>query len=179
VRMPVINKRRPRSISLYNVEEMNERPAIVTSDDAVEVFRKGDLVWSLTIADLVFVGEYTISSFGDDYFFEFITVKNGQWRWFEVTFYADGRTEAIAALGKNLGQPLSLGLCNSTRCKSRAMWPPELAGKPYRTLVPYKSRWDALKRSLKFQGQDYTLSRELISYVGSKCQRTSGDVGGS
>jgi hypothetical protein len=39
---------------------MNERPVIVTSEDAVEAFVNGGLVWSLTIADLVFVGEYTL-----------------------------------------------------------------------------------------------------------------------
>jgi hypothetical protein len=120
---------------------MNERPVIVTSEDLVQVFLKGDLVWSLTIADLAFVGEYTISSLGDDYFLEFITVKDGLANWFEVTFYADGRDEAIAALGRKLEQPLTLELCNSTNFKSRVMWPPGLTGKPYRTWVPYKSNW--------------------------------------
>ena len=156
---------------------MNERPVIVTSEDVVAVSSKGDLCWSLTIADLVFVGEYTISSFGDDYFFEFITVKDGLASWFEVTFYADGRDEAIAALGRKLGQPLLVELYNSTEFRSRVMWPPALAGKPYRTLVPHKSSWDALVRSLKFQGQDHTLSPELITYVDGKCKSTSRNGG--
>jgi hypothetical protein len=156
---------------------MNERPVIVTSEDAVEVFLNGDLVWSLTIANLVFIGEYTIESFGDDYFLEFITTKDGLLNLFEVTFYSDGRDEAMAALGKKLGQPLPFGLCNSTAFKSRGMWPPELAGKPYRTLVPFKSKWDALVRSLKYLGQDHTLSRELITYVGSKCKSTNSNGG--
>ena len=41
---------------------MNERPVIVTSGDALQVVSKGDLCWSLTIADLVFVDEYTTSA---------------------------------------------------------------------------------------------------------------------
>jgi hypothetical protein len=156
---------------------MNERPVIVTSEDTVEVFLNGDLDWSLSIADLVFVGEYTISSFGDDYFLEFISTKDGLASWFEVTFYADGRDEAIAALGKKLGQSLPFELCNSTDFRSRGMWPTGLAGKPYRTLVPFKSKWDTVVRSLKFLGQDHTLSRELISYVDSKCKSTSSNGG--
>jgi hypothetical protein len=152
---------------------MNERPRIVTSEDAVEVFENGDVGWKLVIADLVFVGEYTIESMADDYFLEFITTKDGLASWFEVTFYADGRDEAIAALGKKLGQPLPFELCNSTSFKSRGMWPPELAGKPYRRLVPFKSKWEAVVRCLKLVGQDHTLSPELISYVDSKCKSTS------
>jgi hypothetical protein len=151
---------------------------IATSEDAVQVLWKGNLVWSLTIADLVFVGEYTIESLADDYFLEFISVKDGLASCFEVSFYADGRDEAIAALERKLGEPLPLELFNSTSFKSRAMWPPELAGKPYRTLVPYRSRWDSIVRSLKFRGQDHTFSRELIGYVDSKCQIAGSNVGG-
>lgn len=82
--------------------------------------------WFVRVPDVRLIGEFTNSDgpYVDDYFLVFLTAaENG---WHEASFYANGRDEALASLGKSLGAPLQCGLCDSTQFKTRIMWPPQL-----------------------------------------------------
>lgn len=139
---------------------------IVTSTDEVRVFSNEKLEWSVPIAGLVFVGEYTTSAGpADDWFLDFATIANGQLTWSSVTVGANGSWEAVVALGERLGQPLRLELVKFTSCKSRAMWPPEWEGRPYRRLLPYKGFMDVIVKAVNLRGRDYGLTDAVISYL--------------
>src|SRR5262245_9714586 len=82
----------------------------------------GTVCWSLPLADLELLGEYTDPNgpFVDDYFFVFI--RRPQHHWNEASFYASGRDELLDELAVLLGAKLDCGLVNSTEYNSRVMW---------------------------------------------------------
>ena len=91
---------------------------------------RGDVVtWDIAIADIAVIGEYTNQNgpFSDDYFLAFI--GRGSTEWYEASFYARGRDDALKGLASQLGTNLVCELCNSTDFRSRVMWPPALAGR--------------------------------------------------
>ena len=152
--------------------DVEEPLRIVTSDDEIQVFSDAKLKWSVPISSLVFVGEYTTNAGpADDYFLEFAALKDGQWTWSFVTASANGSYEAIVELGNRLGQPLHLELVNSVSCKSRAMWPPEWAGRTYRRMLPYKNFLDVLVRTVNLRGRDYVLTDEAMNYVSEQAKK--------
>jgi len=91
------------------------------------------MIWSVEIKDLALIAEYTTSEgpYLDDYFLVFVSVENGRAYNSRCTFYADGRDEALQALGTRLGADLRLGLFNSTEWTSRVVWPAHLQGDEY------------------------------------------------
>jgi len=96
--------------------------------------------WQFAWDQLVCLGEYTISSWGDDYFFVFVT-RDGYC--YESSFYARGRDELLEALGKKLNSTLACGLCNSTEWKSRIIWPATLEDQEFYTGASEKIRINA------------------------------------
>src|SRR5258707_4832025 len=102
--------------------------------------------WSVPIADVRLIGEYTNSDgpYVDDYFIVFLTApENG---WHEASFYAKGRDETLAALSKRIGAPLECELCDSTHYKTRIMWPVHLKDQELmEVLLPKKqSLWQKI-----------------------------------
>jgi len=90
----------------------------------------GDHVpWDIAIANIAVIAEYTNQNgpYADDYFLVFMERGNAQW--YEASFYAQGRGEALKWLAIQLGADLECQLCNSTDFRSRVMWPPALAGR--------------------------------------------------
>jgi len=97
------------------------------SDSALEYSRAGIFEWRLPFDRIVIVGEFTISSLGDDYFFLFVTPIG---ECFQASFYALGQEACLAALSERFGSVLEPALCNSTDLKSRVLWPAALLGQP-------------------------------------------------
>jgi hypothetical protein len=83
----------------------------------------------LPVKDVRILGQATNQDgpYRDDYLFCFAT---GPERWYEASFYADGRDELLRALGTKLGVLLESGLCHSADFASQVLWPASLAGKP-------------------------------------------------
>jgi hypothetical protein len=102
------------------------------SGGAVEYSRAGIREWRLPLDQIAVIGEFTISSLGDDYFVLFVTPTGDSFR---ASFYAIGRDACLAALSEHLGAVLQLTLCDSTEFKSRVLWPLSLAGQPLLELV--------------------------------------------
>ena len=102
--------------------------------------------WSVPVADVRLIGEYTNSDgpYLDDYFFVFLTAPEGGWH--QASFYAKGRDEALAELSRSIGAPLECGLCNSTHYKTRIMWPPHLKNEELMEVLPpnRRSPWQKL-----------------------------------
>lgn len=85
--------------------------------------------WDLPLSSVLVLGESTNQNgpFTDDYF---VCVAVGREGWYEFSFYATGRDEALHAISERLGAPIQLGLAASVDFASRVLWPPELAGTP-------------------------------------------------
>ncbi|HEV7280817.1 MAG TPA: hypothetical protein VGN57_11495 [Pirellulaceae bacterium] len=85
--------------------------------------------WTIEIDDLRLIGEETTDQgpFAIDYFIAFYA--NDRWRF--ISWYADGRDEAVRAMESLLGFELKFELVFSTSCVSRAIWPPSLAGRAF------------------------------------------------
>ena len=118
--------------------------------------------WSVPIAEVRLIGEYTNSDgpYLDDYFFVFLTAPQGGWH--QASFYAKGRDEALAALSRRFDAPLQCGLCNSTRYKTRILWPPELKDQELMEVFPAKqqSLWGKL---MHWGERDIRLSAAALS----------------
>ena len=93
-------------------------------------------LWRLPIAEVRVIGEFTTANgpYVDDYFFLFVTTDVS--KWYCSSFYAIGRDKFLTELGQKLGHKLECGLCNSTKFKSRIMWPPNLEGHSVFESVP-------------------------------------------
>ena len=138
-------------------------------DKALECHRDDQLSWSIPIAAILLVAEYTTNEgpYLDDYFLEIWSLENNSLLCSKTTFYADGRDAAFLALATQLGTDLSFGLTGSTKWTSRIMWPPDLAGHPYfsfREITP--NNWRA-KLSRRFFGatREYFRTEEVQSFL--------------
>ncbi len=133
----------------------------ISCDGSLLCYRSAVRAWSIKVSTIRLVGEYTTGSWGDDYFLVFLTAReNG---WYEASFYAKGRDEALDVLGKSLGEEMQLGLCNSTHFKSRVVWPSRLRDKELVDLVPNKSAFRRFRQkwlgaSVEFKVSDVVLS---------------------
>ena len=90
----------------------------------------GDHVpWEIVIANIAVIGEYTNQNgpYAVDYFLVFM--ERGHTQWYEASFYAHGRDEALKSLAIQLGAELECQLSHSTDFRSRVMWPSALAGR--------------------------------------------------
>ena len=90
--------------------------------------------WQVPIIDIRVIGEFT-NDHGpaiDDYFFVLVAREE----YFEASFYADGRDEFLAQLGRRLSHPLRPSLSSSTQLASRVLWPARLEGRPLFSLIP-------------------------------------------
>jgi hypothetical protein len=111
---------------------MNSRNAehgLLTVEGESITFRQGGHHWTVPLESIVAVGEATNQwgPFADDWFVCLITRPEG--RWYEAPVYASGVEEVLEWLTRRLGEPIQLGLANSTDFRSRVMWPPGLKGK--------------------------------------------------
>ena len=121
----------------------NPSGRIKLENDAIVYELRNQDAWRLPIPDVRVVGEYTTSARGDDYFFVFAT-KNTDW--FVASFYAEGRDETFAELGRRLHHELQPGLCNSADLKSRTLWPARLEGHPLFDFAPAPSPANILSK---------------------------------
>jgi hypothetical protein len=86
------------------------------------------VAWEIPLSCVRVLGEATNQNgpFLDDYFLCFACSPD---RWYEASFYADGREEFLTSLASRLGCRLSLSLVPSTDFASNVLWPEHLAGK--------------------------------------------------
>jgi hypothetical protein len=94
----------------------------------------------LDLADLRLVGEWTDGSGpADDWFYVF--AGDDPSRLFEAPVYAG--VDLVAALSRELGEALEVGLAHSTEWASRVIWPAELAGRPlfHESVEPRAAGW--------------------------------------
>lgn len=125
----------------------NESGRIVVEGDWIVYTLAQDDWWRVSVDEIRLVGEYTNDHgpFVDDYFFVFLTKD----RYFEASFYADGREAMLAELGRRLQHELCTGLWHSTNLASRVLWPAHLEGHPVYDLVPEaraESVWARLRQ---------------------------------
>ena len=127
----------------------------------------GSPLWKLPIAALVLIGEYTTNEgpCKDDYFIEFVSVEDGKAFFSTVSFYAEGRDQAFAALEKTLNRPLTLELYASTDWNSRVVWPPSLSGRPFLRPAKPTSNFKAFIHRLGLRGSDQVVSDEVRVYI--------------
>ncbi len=120
--------RRPKSTS-------NIHPWLAVKDETLK-YTIGDAGWSLPLADIVCIAEYTTDAgpFADDYFLVFGTRSDA---WYEASVYCEGRDEVLTILSRYMGHPMQFGLCNSADYASRIIWPVELTDQP---LIDTKSK---------------------------------------
>lgn len=107
----------------------NIRPRMWCDGVAVGCEVPGEYARQIAIADLMCLAEYTNSRgpFADDYHLVFV-LRSGPCS--SMSFYSEGRDEALRRLGAALGCELNLSLVNSTASASRIVWPKQLEGYP-------------------------------------------------
>lgn len=137
--------------------------------------------WSSNVDDLILIAEYTTDEGPDidDYFFVFVTSENGTACFSKCTLYAEGTTEVLTRLGKQLSFPLSCGLCNSTKWASRILWPPQFENCEYFTFteVAADGLWSKLRKFFLGPRLEYVISDPVLQFIHSKVsENKSGKV---
>ena len=109
--------------------------------DRVITYRVAGDGWTVNLADVRLIGEYTTANGPcvDDYFFVFLTAPEDGWH--QASFYAQGRDKFLSDLSVALGSPIQIGLCNSADWETRILWPLTVAGEPLAETVPKPTRW--------------------------------------
>ena len=105
-------------------------PQSLSFEDAVVHFRSaGPVSWQVPLSAIRVIGEYTNESgpMGDDWFVVFVQSDG---KWYEVPTDAPNVAAVLTAIGKELGEPLSVSLANSTSFQSRVLWPSALREQP-------------------------------------------------
>lgn len=131
----------------------------VTHDKIDFVAKFSEQNWALPVNSVKVIGEYTLNTWGDDYFFVFITQDGSCWH---ASFYADGMDEALGALSERLGSTLRPGLCNSVDWQSKILYPTHLEGRNVFEVIPHKA--SGLLNELwsrAFPTSNVRLSREI------------------
>jgi hypothetical protein len=142
----------------------NDTSGEIAFVDGAVVFRDSGAGWTVKLADVRLIGEYTTANgpSADDWFLVFLTAE--QSGWYEVSLYAAGLDRFLIELGVALGAPIPLALCGSTDWKTRALWPPAVEGVPLLTTVPRATRLGRLWQSITGQ-RDLVLSDEAKSLL--------------
>jgi hypothetical protein len=146
------------------------RPRLTIDCDGICcVDAHGKPFWSCPFSAIVLIAEYTTNEgpWCDDYFLVFWTWEKGRLFRCQVSFYANGIDEMIAALSQHLTSEMKLGLANSTDWKSRVIWPPDLVDRPYFTfseVIP-KNWNERFQRRVWGPGQEYFASDEVCGYL--------------
>lgn len=128
--------------------------------------------WSVEVCDLILIAEYTTDEgpYADDYFLVFVSLRDGKLVSAECSLYAQGRDEAMHALGERLGDAIAWRLFGSTVWASNVLWPPSLAGAEYLTLSAVQpAGWGAWwRRLLRGQEHERRLSDGVRAYLGGR-----------
>jgi hypothetical protein len=135
----------------------NDTSGEIAFVDGAVVFRDSGAGWTVKLADVRLIGEYTTADgpFVDDYFLVFLTAEKGGW--YEASLCATGMERFLTELGVALGAPTRLALCSSTAWRTRVVWPPTVEGEPLLTTVPRATRLGRLWQSITGQ-RDLVLS---------------------
>ena len=124
--------------------------------------------WSLPIASIILVAEYTTNEgpWADDWFLTFVTLEDGR-LYFSTCSVSAGIEEAMSILQERLGSLIPLQLLGSTEWRSRVAWPTRIAGNDYFTLteVPAKTLAEKLKKKLLGATQEYAVSNVVRAYL--------------
>ncbi len=85
--------------------------------------------WELSLDRVRIFGEMTNENgpLADDYW---ICFADGPGRWYDASFYANGRDDVLQVLSDRYGMEMEFTLIRSTDFRSSILWPPELAGQP-------------------------------------------------
>lgn len=136
----------------------------------------GARLWSLPIASIILVAEYTTNEgpYVDDYFLIFVTSEEGKLYFSTCSFYSDGRDEALSALQQRLGSPISFGLQGSIEWRSRVAWPIKMVETEYFTFteVPANTLREKLKKRLLGATQEYAISKPVRDYLEEQVSRS-------
>ena len=157
---------------------MTARSVLRVRESTLEfVDQAGKLCWSLPIAALVLISEYTTNEgpWCDDYFLVFVTVEEGTLYFASCTFYAEGLDDCLFLLQERLGSPVRLDLTGSTDWRSRVVWPVEMAGSDYFTFteVPDHTWRDKLKKALLGPTLEYVISKPVRDYLQEQLKKKS------
>ena len=71
-------------MEIMNSQPARNQPALSLVDDRISYASSSDTLWELGKDKLAIVGEFTCSSFGDDYFLVFVTSSGDR---YEASFY--------------------------------------------------------------------------------------------
>lgn len=128
--------------------------------------------WSIRIADIALIAEYTTSEGppnADDYFLLLVTREDGEAFYSTVTMAADGMGVALESLEQKLGTSLSLSLASCTVRSSNVVWPRELAGKSYfeYDLVEPEGMWAQIRARFKGKEIKERMAERVLKYLGS------------
>ena len=125
--------------------------------------------WTLPASSVVAVGEYTTGNgpLVDDYFLVFVT-SLGEFH--QASFYAQGREDALAELGKALGTTFRCALSDSTTFRCQLLWPKELLTAPLFALRRFETRslWGKIRDSLGIDKHELELSRAVLDHIKSR-----------
>lgn len=122
--------------------------------------------WTLPVSQVRLIGEMTSEHgpFADDYFLCFAASAE---RWWEASFYAEGRDVFLDALGGRLGSELKLQLNNSSSHASNILWPAAASGRPMLTATPLPPT-SPLAKLLRVGSTVYRFSPEALEVLGAE-----------
>ena len=126
--------------------------------------------WSLEIADIVLIAEFTTDEGPgvDDYFLVFVTAESGKPFFSQCTFYAEGVDEALEYLRSRFNMPIDLNLCSSTVWASHVLWPRNLAGDDYFKFseVQASGLGSRIRKAVLGPQLEYAISDQIRTYIG-------------
>ena len=127
--------------------------------------------WSIRVADIVLVAEYTTADGpnADDYFLLFVTRENGEAFYSTITMAADGMSAALHVLEQQMRVPLELKLEARRDRASCVVWPRELAGSPYFEYDPVEPAtvWEKVRAQFKGKEMKDHVADRVLRYLGS------------
>ncbi len=130
-------------------------------------YRCGDVtLWELPLSAIRVIGEMTNQNgpYFDDYFYCFATDPN---RWYEASFYAEGRVRFLESLEDRWGCKFVMRLFGSTDFESNVLWPPQLSSKPMFEFAPVEpTTW--IGRLFGSWRNTQTFSEEVLAMLRDK-----------
>ena len=113
---------------------MNQSIELKISKDEINCIENNQIIWTLKISHLKFIGEYTTAQgpFLDDYYFVFSEKEKD---WWQAPNQAIKNENFWTDLGIKLGQPIAPHLFASTDWKTNVLFPKNLEGQELFKLV--------------------------------------------